>query len=159
LNATIEIGGPEQDRLDELIQRELGARHDSREVIADPHARYFGTELDERSLVAGDDAQLGEIRFEDWLGRVARQIPDASVQPAVVAAPRIDRAPLTENEFRINEMPPGSVLLGTRRSQRARRTRPRVRGTRRHDRPSTRRGKRSRRARENGRYSPDDDHR
>ena len=111
LNGTVEIGGPEQVRLDGLIQRDLGARHDSREVIADPHARYFGTELDERSLVAGDDAQLGEIRFEDWLGRVARQIPDASVQPAVAAAPRIERAPLKENEFRISEVPPGSVLL------------------------------------------------
>ena len=41
-----------------------------REVIADPHARYFGTELSERSLVPGDDAQLGETRFEDWLNRL-----------------------------------------------------------------------------------------
>jgi uncharacterized protein YbjT (DUF2867 family)/nitrite reductase/ring-hydroxylating ferredoxin subunit len=111
LNATIEIGGPEQLRLDGLIQRDLGMRHDSREVIADPHAHYFGTELDERSLVAGDDAQLGEIRFEDWLGRDARQIPDANVQTAVVTAPRIERAPLKENEFRIDEVPPGSALL------------------------------------------------
>jgi hypothetical protein len=36
-------------------------------VIADPHARYFGAELDERSLIPGNDARLGEIRFEQWL--------------------------------------------------------------------------------------------
>ena len=111
LNATIEIAGPEQVRLDGLIQRDLGARHDPREVIADPHARYFGTELDERSLVAGDDAQLGEIRFEDWLGRLAGEIPEASVQPGATTAPKIEQAPLKENEFRINEVPPGSALL------------------------------------------------
>ena len=50
---------------------ELGLRalHDTREVVADPHARYFGTELDERTLVPDADARLGEIRFEDWLAR------------------------------------------------------------------------------------------
>jgi uncharacterized protein YbjT (DUF2867 family)/nitrite reductase/ring-hydroxylating ferredoxin subunit len=111
LNGTVEIGGPEQVRLDGLIRRDLGARNDPREVIADPHARYFGTELDERSLVAGDDAQLGEIRFDDWLGRTAHPIPDPNLQPAVVAAARSERTPLKENKFRISEVPPGSVLL------------------------------------------------
>src|SRR5712664_2215211 len=67
LNGIVEVAGPEQFRFDELIRRGLSARKDPREVIADPHARYFGTELSERSLVPGDDAQLGETRFEDWL--------------------------------------------------------------------------------------------
>jgi uncharacterized protein YbjT (DUF2867 family) len=71
LNGIIEIGGPEQFRFDELIRLGLSARKDPREVIADPHARYFGTELSERSLVPGDDAQLGGTRFEDWLSRTA----------------------------------------------------------------------------------------
>lgn len=62
---------PEQFRFDELIRQGLSARKDPREVIADPHARYFGTELSERSLVPGDDALLGETRFEDWLSRSA----------------------------------------------------------------------------------------
>ena len=39
----------------------------SREVIADPNARYSGAKLDERTLVPGKDAQLGETRFETWL--------------------------------------------------------------------------------------------
>src|SRR5262245_12284845 len=105
LNGTVEIGGPEPFYLDGLIQRLLGAGNDPREVIADPHARYFGTELDERSLVAGDEAQLGEIRFDDWLGRVPHQAPDGSV---VAATPKIA---LKENEFRVSEVPPGSALL------------------------------------------------
>ena len=72
LNSTIEIAGPEPFRFDELIRQRLTALNDPREVVADPHARYFGTELSERSLVPGnDDAQLGETRFEDWLSRSA----------------------------------------------------------------------------------------
>ena len=82
LNGIVEIAGPEQFRFDELIRRALSARKDPREVIADPHARYFGTELSERSLVPGDDAQLGKTRFEDWLGRSASQIPERDSKSA-----------------------------------------------------------------------------
>jgi uncharacterized protein YbjT (DUF2867 family) len=82
LNGSLEIGGPEPFYLDGLIQRVLGAHNDSREVIADPHARYFGTEVDERSLMPGDEAELGQIRFDEWLGRTARSIPNSTVQPA-----------------------------------------------------------------------------
>ena len=73
LNGTVEVAGPEQFRFDELVRLGLGARKDPREVIADPHARYFGTELDERSLVPGAGAQLGETRFEDWLSQPVPQ--------------------------------------------------------------------------------------
>ncbi|MDX6709200.1 MAG: hypothetical protein QOH96_216 [Blastocatellia bacterium] len=69
LNGIVELAGPEQFRFDELIRLGLSARKDPREVIADPHARYFGTELSERSLVPGNDALLGETRFEEWLSR------------------------------------------------------------------------------------------
>lgn len=71
LNRIVNIAGPEQFSFDELIRLGLSASNDAREVVADPHARYFGTELTERSLVPGDDAQLGEVRFEDWLRRSA----------------------------------------------------------------------------------------
>jgi uncharacterized protein YbjT (DUF2867 family) len=69
LNGTVEVAGPEQFRFNEFISRGLSARKDPREVIADPHARYFGTELRERSLVPGNGALLGAIRFDDWLSR------------------------------------------------------------------------------------------
>jgi len=66
LNGTLEVAGPQQFRFDELIRQNLRQRDDRRTVITDPHARYFGAELSERSLVPGDDAKLGEIRFADW---------------------------------------------------------------------------------------------
>jgi len=69
LNAIIEVAGPDQVRFDVLIQRGLGAHKDPRKVVADPQARYFGTELKERSLVAGSGALLGKIHFEDWLSQ------------------------------------------------------------------------------------------
>jgi len=111
LNGTVELGGPEPFYLDGLIQRVLGARGDPREVIADSHARYFGTELNERSLLPGDEAELGGVRIDDWLGRTAHPIADHSLRPAPGAAVTSERPPLKENEFRISEVPPGSVLL------------------------------------------------
>jgi uncharacterized protein YbjT (DUF2867 family) len=74
LNGIVEIAGPEKFRFDELIRQDLSARNDPREVIADPNARYFGTELSERSIVPDDDAQLAETRFADWLSRSAKKI-------------------------------------------------------------------------------------
>jgi uncharacterized protein YbjT (DUF2867 family) len=73
VNGIVEIAGPQQFRFDEFIRLGLGARQDPRVVVADPHARYFGTELGERTLVPGADARLGESRFEDWLGKSAPQ--------------------------------------------------------------------------------------
>jgi uncharacterized protein YbjT (DUF2867 family) len=67
VNGTIEIAGPERVPLDDMVRRFLSAKHDPRKVIADTHARYFGTELDDRSLTPGDGARIGSIRFDDWL--------------------------------------------------------------------------------------------
>jgi nitrite reductase/ring-hydroxylating ferredoxin subunit len=105
LNGTIEVGGPEPFYLDGLVKRVLGARNDRREVIGDMHARYFGARPGERSLMAGDEAELGEIRFDDWLRHMAFHEPDASAGVA------IERASLEANEFRVSDVPPGSVLL------------------------------------------------
>jgi uncharacterized protein YbjT (DUF2867 family) len=69
VNGIVEVAGPQQFRLDELIRRFLRERSDPREVITDPHARYFGVELDERTLLPGDDARLAETRFDDWLSQ------------------------------------------------------------------------------------------
>jgi len=70
---SIEIAGPEQFRFDELIRQRLSGLNDSPEVIADPHARYFGAEMSEDSLVPVGEAQLGETRFEDWLNSSTSQ--------------------------------------------------------------------------------------
>ena len=110
LNGTVEIGGPEPFYLDGSIQRVLGAQNDSREVIADPHAPYFGAELSKRSLVPGDEAELGEIRFDEWIAHIA-PISGHNRQDAAHADAKIDRPALKDNEFRISEVPSGSVLL------------------------------------------------
>src|SRR5262245_61240245 len=73
LNGTVEVAGPQQFRFDDLIRQGLSARNDPREVVVDAHARYFGAELDERSLVPAGDARLGEIRFQEWLNRPVLQ--------------------------------------------------------------------------------------
>jgi uncharacterized protein YbjT (DUF2867 family)/nitrite reductase/ring-hydroxylating ferredoxin subunit len=105
LNATIEVGGPEPFYLDGLVQRVLGASNDPREMIPDEHTRYFGARLGERSLMAGDEAELGEIRFDEWLRHTELDVAGAT---AVVP---FERASLKANEFRISDVPPGSVLL------------------------------------------------
>ena len=67
----VEVAGPEPFRFEELIRQDLSARNDTRHVVADPDARYFGTALGDTSLLPGEHAQLGETRFEDWLSRLA----------------------------------------------------------------------------------------
>src|SRR5207344_1923752 len=73
LNGTIDVAGPQQFRFDELIRQGLDARHDPRKVVVDSHARYFGAELGERSLIPAGNARLGEIRFQEWLNQPAVQ--------------------------------------------------------------------------------------
>jgi uncharacterized protein YbjT (DUF2867 family) len=71
VNGTVEIGGPEQFRLDELVRRRLATLKDPREVIADPKALYSGAKVSERTLVPGNNARLGETTFETWLSQSA----------------------------------------------------------------------------------------
>jgi uncharacterized protein YbjT (DUF2867 family) len=85
VNGIVEIGGPEQFRVDELVRRRLESLQDPREVIADPHARYSGAELGERTLLPGKDARLGETRFADWLKRSATEPPNAKLPSAAAA--------------------------------------------------------------------------
>jgi len=82
LNGMVEIGGPEQFRFDDFIRRGLIASKDRREVVADPHARYFGAELSEYSLVPGSNALLGQIRFEDWLSSSAQKAQSSATAAA-----------------------------------------------------------------------------
>jgi uncharacterized protein YbjT (DUF2867 family) len=71
VNGTIEIAGPEPIRMDEFVRRFLSATGDARKVTADVHARYFGAELNDQSLVPlpGDKPRLGPTRFDEWLSR------------------------------------------------------------------------------------------
>jgi uncharacterized protein YbjT (DUF2867 family) len=73
LNGIVEIAGPEPIRMDELARRFLSATRDPRKVMVDVHARYFGTELDDRSLTPGNNARLGPTHFGEWLSRSTAQ--------------------------------------------------------------------------------------
>jgi uncharacterized protein YbjT (DUF2867 family) len=67
LNDTVEVGGPEAVPMDELARELLSARQDPRRIVADAHARYYGAELDDRSLIPGPNARRGSLTFADWL--------------------------------------------------------------------------------------------
>jgi uncharacterized protein YbjT (DUF2867 family) len=73
INGTIEIAGPGQFGLDQLVRKGLRFRGDPREVVSDPEARYFGALLGERMLLPSADALNLEPRFEDWLVQTAPQ--------------------------------------------------------------------------------------
>jgi uncharacterized protein YbjT (DUF2867 family) len=68
-NGIIELAGPERIGLDDLVRRYFEAKHDPRKVVTDIHARYFGTELNDKSLTPGDRPQIGSTSFEAWLAR------------------------------------------------------------------------------------------
>ncbi len=73
VNGTVELAGPERFRLDELARRVLGAHNDPRRVTADIHARYFGAELDDHSLIPGGNPRIAPTRFADWLSQSTAQ--------------------------------------------------------------------------------------
>jgi len=73
VNGTVEVAGPDKIPLDALARQYLAAKGDKRQVIADVHARYFGTELNDKSLTPRTRARLGSIRFGDWLSRSSAQ--------------------------------------------------------------------------------------
>jgi len=68
-NGVIELAGPDRIGLDDLVRRYLAVKHDSRKVVTDIHARYFGTELNDKSLTPGDNPHIGSTSFETWLAQ------------------------------------------------------------------------------------------
>jgi uncharacterized protein YbjT (DUF2867 family) len=67
LNGTFDLAGPDSIRQDDLVRQFLKATGDSRTVITDPKALYYGIMLNDQSLTPGDHPRLGQTRFEDWL--------------------------------------------------------------------------------------------
>jgi uncharacterized protein YbjT (DUF2867 family) len=68
-NGIVEIAGPERAPFNEIVARYLKVVGDPREVVRDPEARYFGSRVEERSLVPLGEARLGRIGLEEWLRR------------------------------------------------------------------------------------------
>lgn len=73
VNGIIEISGPERARLCDFASRYLKAIGDTRTVIADPQARYFGTRLQDGSLVSDNDPRIGRIGFDQWFATAPRK--------------------------------------------------------------------------------------
>ena len=71
-NGRVELGGPEALGIDAWARRLFAATGDDRQVIADPHARYFGAELRGGELTTGDGARIGAIDFDRWLAGEAQ---------------------------------------------------------------------------------------
>jgi len=69
IKGVLEVAGPEQFALDDLIGKALSRQADRRTVVADPQARYYGALLEERTLIPGDDARISGTRFDDWMTR------------------------------------------------------------------------------------------
>jgi uncharacterized protein YbjT (DUF2867 family) len=69
VNKTLEIAGPQPLGIDELVRRLFAVTHDSRTVVTDPHARYFGAELDANLLTPtpGVEAWIAPTTFDLWL--------------------------------------------------------------------------------------------
>jgi len=82
LNGTVEVGGPERFRLDDLVRNSLAAWNDPRVVIGDPKSRYYGVAVTDNSLVPDQGARLGETLFEDWLEKSAQRMPGTKPQAA-----------------------------------------------------------------------------
>jgi len=70
LNSTVDLAGPERIRQDDLVRQFLSATGDTRTVITDPKALYFGIAVNDQSLTPGDNPRLGPTRFADWLKRL-----------------------------------------------------------------------------------------
>jgi uncharacterized protein YbjT (DUF2867 family) len=68
-NGHVDIGGPDKISFADLARAVLGARGDDRPVVVSADATYFGTRVDDTSLVTGDGAVIADIRFTDWLAR------------------------------------------------------------------------------------------
>lgn len=71
-NGFVELAGPERFQFDEVVRQFLNATGESRQVVVDSQAAYFGARLDEQSLVPMGSSRVGATRFGDWLSGLAR---------------------------------------------------------------------------------------
>jgi uncharacterized protein YbjT (DUF2867 family)/nitrite reductase/ring-hydroxylating ferredoxin subunit len=116
LNGTVEVGGPEQLRLDELVRWTLRTYDDQRTVVTDMRGRYFGSELQESTLVAGQSAKLGAMHFETWLSRSTPPIPSedpllVEVEMVLRDEPPAQQIELHEHEFRVTDVAAGGCFV------------------------------------------------
>ena len=66
-NATIEFAGPARLRFDEVVGLVLGGSKESRRVLTDPAATYFGVPIEQDTLLPSSNAELGVITLQEWV--------------------------------------------------------------------------------------------
>jgi uncharacterized protein YbjT (DUF2867 family) len=69
LNGTIDIAGPEKAPFNEFVARQFKASGDSRPVVGDRQAQYYGAPVDDTSLVPLGETRLGKTPLATWLAR------------------------------------------------------------------------------------------
>ncbi len=80
----VELGGPEALGIDAWARRLFAATGDNRAVSADPHAEYYGTELNGGELTPGPGARIGRSTS-------TRGSPQTSRRPAERYATQVGR--------------------------------------------------------------------
>ncbi len=66
-NSTVEVAGPEKAKMAVFVDFFLKSVKDSKDIVSNIHAKYFGTEIDDRSLVPGPNALICATKYRDWL--------------------------------------------------------------------------------------------
>ncbi|HKU00987.1 MAG TPA: SDR family oxidoreductase [Paraburkholderia sp.] len=69
LNGTVDIAGPDRAPFSEIVARYLKSVGDTRPVVMDPDARYYGGRVEEQSLVPLGDARIGRVSLDQWLAQ------------------------------------------------------------------------------------------
>jgi uncharacterized protein YbjT (DUF2867 family) len=99
----VEIAGPELFRIDKLVRRRLTPLNDSVRLSPIQTPGTLVPKLDERTLVPGKDAQLGETRFETWLTQPAAKAAAGAPQVKLLREPVfLDPASTTPYKRKVN---------------------------------------------------------
>ncbi len=69
VNDIVEVAGPERVSLADLMKQFLIKTGDSRQVLADANARYYGYVLNDQSLTPGASPRIGSTTFEEWFNK------------------------------------------------------------------------------------------
>jgi uncharacterized protein YbjT (DUF2867 family) len=69
LNDSIDIAGPENGPFNEFIARRLRPLGETREVVGDPAAKYYGSRIDDHSLTPIGRSLFGATHLDAWLSR------------------------------------------------------------------------------------------
>ncbi|GEC35426.1 uncharacterized protein YbjT (DUF2867 family) [Sinorhizobium fredii] len=74
VNGSLDIAGPERKPMSDFVGRYLAVTGDNRKVVADPAAKYFGSAVNDQSLVPIGLAKLGKLDFDKWFSKRSQAV-------------------------------------------------------------------------------------